>query len=86
METIPSPNTSETETERVPLNVVTRAQHGKNAEAQTDWNQETQTKAKPKTKRRTRSRGSKKSKEKPQEQPTMLDDKKRARSLAQEDL
>ena len=63
LETIPSPNTSKTETKKVPLNVVTRAQHMKNAEAQTDLNQETQKETKPKTKRRTRSKGSKKSKE-----------------------
>ena len=33
LETIPSPNTSETDTERMPLNVVTRAQHRRNVEA-----------------------------------------------------
>ena len=75
LETIPSPNTSKTETERVPLNVVTRAQHRKNAKAQTDLNQETQKETKQKTKHQTRLKGSKKSKEKPQEQTPVLDDR-----------
>ena len=44
LETIPSPNTFETETERVPLNVVTRAQHRRNVEAQIELAQETQRK------------------------------------------
>ena len=63
LETIPSPNTSKTEIERVPLNVVTRAQHRNNAEAQTDLNQETQKETKPRIKHQTHSRGSKKSRE-----------------------
>ena len=63
LETIPSSNTSKTETERVPLNVVTRAQHRRNAEAQIDLNPEAPKETKTRMKRQTRSRGSKKSKE-----------------------
>ncbi len=68
---VPSPSNSESETERVSLNVVTRAQ---TKQKQPETKMETsKSKSKKRTKKRTRSKGSKKSKQEPQQSKESLE-------------